>query len=56
MIFIWIFYGSFYSTLGLLFIGDYLVFTGGKVLGSDGGLQLRSTSGKFLGTVLGNVG
>ena len=36
-------------------LGGSLVYTYGKVLGSDGGIKLRSTDGKVIGTILGNV-
>ena len=38
-----------------LFIGDSLVFTGGKVLGSDKGIKMGSTDAEVLGVILVNV-
>ena len=36
-------------------LGESLVYTDGKLFGSDEGIRLGSTDGKVLGTILGNV-
>ena len=47
--------GSNDGKLVLLFLGDLVVSTNGKVFGFDEGIKLVLFYGKFLGTVLGNV-
>ena len=47
--------GYNYFNLEVLLLGQSLVYTDGKVLGSDEGIKLGLSFGKVIGTILGNV-
>ena len=56
---LWSLYGCFGGSndgnLEVYLYGDSLVYTGGKVLGSGVGINLKYTDGKVLGTLPGNI-